>query len=278
MEKALTFKLDQQPQDLRPTILIVDDNTEILDFISDDLSEHYNTLTATRGLDALRILEHDVVNLVVTDIMMPGVDGFQLCEKIKSDINLCHIPVILLTAKTNLQSKIEGLELGADAYVEKPFSPDFLLAQISSLIKNRATLKAYFSSSPLIRINSIAHSRADELFLQKLQAAIHKNIDNPELHVDLIADEMNISKPTLYRKIKLISDLSPNELINLTRLKKAAELLNEGLFKIYEVSELVGYSSQTHFGRNFSKQFGMSPSEYIQQQKKQLPTDPSLID
>jgi len=202
--------------------------------------------------------------------MMPGMDGFELCEKIKANINHCHVPVVLLTSKTNVQSKIEGLELGADAYVEKPFSPDFLLAQIASLLKNRNTLKTYFSSSPLVHINSIAHSRADEIFLQKLQVAIHKHIANSGLDVDLIADEMNISRPTLYRKIKLISDLSPNELINLTRLKKAAELLNEGSLKIYEVSELVGYSSQTHFSRNFSKQFGMSPTEYIQHRKRML--------
>lgn len=268
MEKTLTLNTDQQQRDIRPAILIVDDNPDILDFISDDLSAYYTPLTATTGLEALDILEREVIALVITDIMMPGMDGFELCEKIKSNINHCHVPVVLLTSKTNVQSKIEGLELGADAYVEKPFSPDFLLAQISSLLKNRNTLKTYFSSSPLVHINSIAHSRADEIFLQRLQATILKHIANPALDVDLIADEMNISRPTLYRKIKLISDLSPNELINVTRLKKAAELLSEGSLKVYEISEQVGYSSQTHFGRNFAKQFGMSPTEYIQQQKR----------
>jgi two-component system cell cycle response regulator len=270
MEKTLTLHPIQHQQNLRSTILIVDDNTEILEFISDDLSEYYEILTSTTGLEALKLLETELIHLVVTDIMMPGMDGYELCERIKSDLNYCHIPVILLTSKTNIQSKIEGLEFGADAYVEKPFSPDFLLAQISSLIKNRTTLKAYFSSSPLIHINSIAHSKADEMFLQKLQATIHKHINNPKLDVELIADEMNISRPTLYRKIKLISDLSPNELINVSRLKKAAELLNEGILKIYEISELIGYSSQTHFGRNFSKQFGMSPTEYVQQRRKTI--------
>ncbi len=201
---------------------------------------------------------------------MPGMDGFELCKRIKADLNTCHIPVVLLTSKTNVQSKVEGLELGADAYIEKPFSPDFLLAQVSSLIRNRSTLKAYFSSSPVQQISSIAHSRADEIFLQKLQAAIYKHIDNPDLDVDRIATELHMSRPTLYRKIKHISDLSPNELINLTRLKKAAELLNEGVLKIYEISERVGYSSQTHFGRNFSKQFGMSPTEYINQQRRTI--------
>jgi two-component system cell cycle response regulator len=267
MEKTLTINANKQHQQFRPTVLIVDDNTEILEFISDDLQDYYEILTATNGRQALKLLEQEVVSLVVTDIMMPGIDGYELCKMIKSDLKYGHIPVVLLTSKTNMQSKIEGLELGADAYVEKPFSPDFLLAQISSLIKTRTTLKAYFSSSPLIQINSIAHSRAEELFLQKLQAVIHRNMNNPALDVELIADEMNISRPTLYRKIKLISDLSPNELINVTRLKKATELLNDGTLKIYEISEQVGYSSQTHFGRNFSKQFGMSPREYLQQRK-----------
>jgi len=175
-----------------------------------------------------------------------------------------HIPFIMLTAKNSLQSKIAGLEIGADAYIEKPFSIDFLNAQVSSLIKNRSKIKAYFASSPLIHIKTMAYSKSDELFLEKLQNLINTQLDNPELDVEHLADHMNMSRPTLYRKIKSISNLSPNELINIARLKKAAELLSEGVLRIYEISEQVGYSSQNHFGRNFSKQFGMSPTEYIQ--------------
>jgi len=263
MEKALNTDLIQHVEDVKPFILLVDDNEDILDFVSDDLSEKYHVVTAKNGLEALAILRQEIVQLVISDIMMPEMDGFELCEKIKSTLEFSHIPVILLTAKNTMQSKIEGLELGADAYVEKPFSPEFLQVQVSSLIKNRNKIKAYFSSTPLIHIKSMAYSKADELFLGKLQETIHKNLDNPDLDVEHLAENMNISRPTLYRKIKAISDLSPNELINLARLKRAAELLNEGVLKIYEISELVGYSSQTHFGRNFSKQFGMSPTEYI---------------
>lgn len=264
MEKNLNL---EQPvlttEELKPVILLVDDNDEILDFIADDLSEKYQVLTAKNGLEALEILQHEIVQLVISDIMMPVMNGFELCEKMKSGMDFSHIPVILLTAKNTLQSKIEGLELGADAYVEKPFSPEFLQVQISSLIKNRNKIKAYFASSPLIHIKSMAYSKADELFLGKLQDTIHKNLDNPDLDVEHLAENMNISRPTLYRKIKSISDLSPNELINLARLKRGAELLNDGVLKIYEISEMVGYKSQTHFGRNFSRQFGMSPSDYI---------------
>ena len=263
MEKALNTDFVQHTEDLKPFILLVDDNEDILDFVSDDLSEKYQVLTAKNGIEALALLHQETVQLVISDIMMPEMDGFELCEKIKSTLEFSHIPVILLTAKNTLQSKIEGLELGADAYVEKPFSPEFLQVQVSSLIKNRNKIKTYFSSTPLIHIKTMAYSKADEQFLGKLQETIHKNLDNPDLDVEHLAENMNISRPTLYRKIKAISDLSPNELINLARLKKAAELLNEGVLKIYEISELVGYSSQTHFGRNFSKQFGMSPTEYI---------------
>jgi len=263
MEKALNTDLNQHVEDLKPFILLVDDNEDILDFVSDDLSEKYHVLTAKNGIEALAILHQEIVQLVISDIMMPEMDGFELCEKIKSTLEFSHIPVILLTAKNTLQSKIEGLELGADAYVEKPFSPEFLQVQVSCLIKNRNKIKTYFTSTPLIHIKTMAYSKADEQFLGKLQETIHKNLDNPDLDVEHLAENMNISRPTLYRKIKAISDLSPNELINLARLKKAAELLNEGVLKIYEISELVGYSSQTHFGRNFSKQFGMSPTEYI---------------
>jgi len=266
MEKALnTPDLLPSSEALKPLVLLVDDNEEILDFISDELDEKYQVLTAKNGREALAILEQEIVQLVISDIMMPEMDGFELCERIKSTMEFSHIPVILLTAKNTMQSKIEGLELGADAYVEKPFSPEFLQVQISSLIKNRNKIKAYFASTPLIHMKTMAYSKADELFLGKLQETIHKHIDNPNLDVELLAENMNISRPTLYRKIKSISDLSPNELIKLTRLKKAAELLQEGILKIYEISERVGYSSQTHFGRNFSKQFGMSPSEYINQ-------------
>lgn len=264
MEKNMTMETaEKSVEEIKATILLVDDNEDILDFIADDLSGKYRVLTAKNGYEALEILQQEIVQLIVSDVMMPEIDGFELCERIKSGIEFSHIPVILLTAKNTLQSKILGLELGADAYVEKPFSPEFLQVQIASLLKNRNKIKAYFASSPLIHIKTMAYSKADEQFLIKLQDTIDKNLENKDLDVDHLADKLNISRPTLYRKIKSISDLSPNELINLARLKKGAELLNEGILKIYEVSELVGYKSQTHFGRNFLKQFGMSPTDYI---------------
>lgn len=248
---------------MNPTILLVDDNEEILEFIADDLNEKYDILTALNGQEALNHIQHEAVHLVISDVMMPVMNGFELCKQIKSDFHYSHIPVILLTAKDTMQSKMEGLELGADAYIEKPFSPQYLQIQIANLLTNRNKIKEHFANSPLVHIKSMAASKADESFLEKLNIIISKNLTNCDLDVEQLADIMNMSRPTLYRKIKAISDLTPNELINIARLKQAAGLLAEGQYRISEIAEMVGYTSQTHFGRNFLKQFGMAPSVYF---------------
>jgi len=246
-----------------PLILLVDDNEEILDFLERVLSSKYSILKAEDGSEAIKLLETEAVQLVISDVMMPVMDGFELCKIIKSNFEYSHIPVILLTAKNNIQSKIEGLELGADAYIEKPFSKEHLQAQIASLLNNRNMIREYFASSPLVHIKSIAHSKADERFLETLNDSICANIEDVNLDVEKLAKIMNMSRITLYRKIKAISVLTPFEVINITRLKKAAELLAEGDYKIYEVSDMVGFSSQSNFARNFQKQFNITPTEYM---------------
>jgi two-component system cell cycle response regulator len=248
---------------MKPLLLLIDDNEEILEFLEHELNEKYTVIKALNGQEAIDLLNENAVQLVISDVMMPVIDGFELCRAIKTNFDHSHIPVILLTAKNTLQSKIEGLELGADAYIEKPFSPEYLQVQIANLLINRDKIKEHFASSPLVHIKSMAYSKADELFLERVNDCILKNLEDIELDVEKLARFMNMSKPTLYRKIKSLSDLSPNELINITRLKKAAELLAEGSYKIYEVADMVGYASQTHFGRSFHKQFGMTPTEYL---------------
>ena len=249
---------------MKPAVLIVEDNEEMLDFIAEDLAEKYQVVKALNGEEALKILSDQSIQLIISDVMMPVMDGFELCKAIKTNFEFSHIPVILLTAKNTLQSKIEGLELGADAYIEKPFSPEYLHVQVANLIANRDKLKDYFAKSPLVHIKSIAHSKSDEQFLERLNEVILDNLEEDELDVEKLARLMNMSRPTLYRKIKSISNLSINDLINLSRLKRAAELLAEGSYKIYEVAAIVGFKSQTNFGRSFLKQFGMSPSSYYQ--------------
>lgn len=247
---------------MKPVVLLVDDNEEILDFLSEELSEKYSILKCLNGQEALDILKTEAVHLVISDVMMDVMDGFELCKTIKTDFEYSHIPVILLTAKNTLQSKIEGLEIGADAYIEKPFSPEYLQVQIANLLTNRNKIKDYFAKSPLVHIKSMAYSKADEIFLEQLYEVINQNLENTELDVDHLAKFMNMSRPTLYRKIKAISNLTPNELINISRLKKAAELLVNTDSKVYEVADMVGFTSQNNFGRSFLKQFGMPPTEY----------------
>lgn len=252
---------------MTPVILLVDDNDEILDFLADELSDQYTIVKATNGNEAVTILENETVHLVVSDVMMPDMDGFELCNLIKSNFDYTHIPVILLTAKNTLQSKIEGLKLGADAYIEKPFSPEHLRVQIANLLTNRVKIREYFAKSPLVHMKSMAYSSADEHFLEKLNEAIYSHLEDTELDVEKLARIITMSRPTLYRKIKAISNLTPNELINITRLKKAAELLASGSYKMYEIADMVGYNSQNNFGRNFLKQFGMTPSDYMSMKK-----------
>jgi AraC-like DNA-binding protein len=195
--------------------------------------------------------------------MMPVMDGFELCRLIKSNFDSSHIAVVLLTARNSLQSKIEGLELGADAYIEKPFSPKHLQVQIANLLSNKNKIKEYFATSPLIHMKSLAYTRADEQFLEELNNHINNHLDEVELDVEHLARFMNMSRPTLYRKIKAVSDLSPKELINIARLKKAASMFAERNYRINEIAERVGFSSPVHFSRNFQKQFGITPSEFI---------------
>ncbi|AWO00684.1 two-component system response regulator [Chitinophaga alhagiae] len=254
---------------MNDSILIIDDNEDVLDFLSIVLGEHYRILLASNGAIAKGILDTEVVNLIISDIMMPGIDGFELCRLVKSNVEYCHIPIILLTSKNTYQAHIEGLEVGADAYIQKPFSQELLLMQISNLLKNRLKIKEHFASSPFEDVRVMAHSKTDEAFLRKLDEYIRDNIKDPNIDIDKLADHMFMSRTTFYRKIKSLSSLSPKELIDITRLKKAAGLVAENEFSLYEISKMVGYSSQSLFTRNFQKYFKVSPLEY----SKSLPKE-----
>lgn len=248
-------------------LLIVDDNEEVVEFLVDDLKDDYDVIACHHAGEAIEKLKHHPVHLIISDVMMPEITGFELCNIIKSDVEHSHIPIILLTVKNTIQSKIEGLNSGADAYVEKPFSPQYLKAQIKSLLNNRNKIKEHFAKSPLAHLTTIAHTKTDEEFLKKLHSCIMENIEDMALGVDQLALNMNMSRPTLYRKIKSMSNLSPNEIINITRLNLAAEMISKADTKLYEIADKVGYRSLTQLGRNFQKQFNMSPSEYSKKLK-----------
>ena len=252
-----------EKKDNRPTVLVVEDNPDMLAFVVRQLSKEYAVLTATNGEEALQVLDGNYVNLVVSDVVMPVMDGFELCKRIKSDLNYSHIPVILLTAKTNIQSKIEGMELGADAYLEKPFSVEYLQACASSLIQNREKLRKAFAQSPFVAANTMALTKADEDFIKKLNEVIQVNYSNPEFSMDDMADSLNMSRSNFYRKIKGVLDLSPNEYLRLERLKKAAQLLKEGENRVNEICYMVGFNSPSYFAKCFQKQFGVLPKDFV---------------
>lgn len=253
---------------MKKTILLIDDNPELLEVLTDELSEIYNIVTASNGKEALDKLNKNDVNVIICDVMMPVMDGFEFCSIVKSNMEYSHFPVILLTARNTLQSKIQGLDFGADAYIEKPFSVEHLMAQIANLISNRNKLSSYFANSPLVHIKSMAQNKSDEIFLEKINEIIMNNLDDHFLDIEKLTNLMNTSRTSLFRKIKSISDLTPNQLINITRLKKAAQLLAETNYKIFEIAYMLGYSSQTSFGRSFYKQFGMTPTHYQKEKQR----------
>lgn len=248
---------------IKYSLLIVEDDEDLKMFLYNQLKPYYKIHKAINGVEALKVLKSEQVDVIISDISMPLMDGFQLCKEVKSNIDYSHIPIMLLTAKTNLQSKIEGLDVGADAYVEKPFSMEYILAQLSNLLTNRNKLKEAFINSPLVKIRSIAPTKADEDFLKDVTEVIHKNISDSQFNVDSLADGLNMSRSSLHRKIKGVSELTPNEFILLIKLKKAAEYIQEGS-RVNEVCFLVGFNSPSYFSKAFKKQFGVSPTEWIQ--------------
>lgn len=247
----------------RYTILVVEDNQDMQAFIVKQLISEYHVLTASNGIEALKILKEEIINLVISDIMMPEMNGMELCEYLKTELDYSHIPIILLTAKTTMQAKIEGMKLGADAYIEKPFSVEYLKVCISNLLDNREKLRASFTNSPFVQTNSMAMTKADESFLKTLNEIVMENMENPDFGLDDMADLLHISRSSLNRKIKGILDMTPNDYIRLERLKKAAQLLKEGNYKINEVCYMTGFNTPSYFAKCFQKQFGMLPKDFV---------------
>ncbi len=245
-----------------PTILTVEDNEEFQQLLYKQLSKKFHVLQGQNGLEALDIMDKENVDVVICDIMMPVMDGLEFCKTLKENLKYSHIPVILLTAKTNIESKIEGINYGADEYIEKPYSIDYLIARIDNLLENRRKIKEAFRNSPELAYQSITYSKADEAFIQKLIHIIHSNLDEPNLNIDKLAEEMAVSRSTLYRKVNNISELSPNDFILLIRLKKAAELIKENKYQINEIAYMVGFSSPNYFSKCFFKQFGVLPKDF----------------
>lgn len=251
----------------KPVLLIVEDNNELRLFLFEKLSDRYIILLASGGNEGIDLLEKNEVDIIVSDIMMPDMDGISFCNRVRNNFLWSHIPFILLTAKTNMSSKIEALEIGADAYIEKPFSLSYLSAQIENLLDSRRRLMHKFTETPFVSLKSIAGNKADEEFLSKVNEIIEKNIANVDFTVEQLAEELCISSSGLFAKIRNLSDLTPNKLLLLVRLKRAAELLNANTYRVNEVCYMVGFNSPSYFAKCFYKQFGILPKQISQTSK-----------
>lgn len=250
-------------QKVLPIMLIVDDNEDMLNFLSSHFQTSYTIVTAVDGVDALNKLKEQEVALIISDWMMPNMNGIDLCKAVRNNQLTSHIPFILLTAKTDTEAKITSMNCGADAYIEKPFSLQYLEACIKNLLELRLQLRQKFSQMPTVSINSIAANQNDKVFLEKMNHLIEENLNNEELSVDFLAEKLCISRSGLFVKIKGLANTTPNEMIQIIRLKKAASLLLENQYRINEVSYMVGFNNPSYFSKCFQKQFGMKPGEYI---------------
>ncbi len=275
VEEATATDLEKiiQKNSQSVTILVVDDNMEMLNFLEKKLLGHgFRVIKANDGRDALNVLSTEYVDIVVSDIMMPEIDGLQLLEHIKSDINFSHIPVILLTAKTRLEDKLSGLDSGADAYVEKPFAIEYLIGNINMLLRNRERIRQRLEHMPITKVSGKGLSKVDEEFLQKINDIIQANFHNSEFSMEDVITSMGMSRTSFYRKIKGMLDLNPNEYIKIERLKRARQLFEEGHTSVSEVCYMVGFASPGYFTKCFQKQFDISPKEFIAHQGKKTPT------
>ncbi len=251
-----------EPQ-FNKTILVIEDNNDLRKYIEQILQRYYTVQTAPDGKKAMEILENTHIDLVVSDIMMPEVDGLQVCRNIKSNVATSHIPVVLLTALSSLEQKIEGMNVGADAYVAKPFNDIFLLVQINNLLAQRTILRDHFAQN--LDQSPGVNSGLDNYFLTRLNKVIEDNLTNEELDVELFTKEIGISRSQLHRKLKSLTNYSTTEYIRSYRLEKALELMKSGEYNINEISYLVGFSTHTYFSRCFKKHFNKSPKEVLKE-------------
>ena len=246
----------------KQTILLVDDYLDLSQYIADQLKESYNILYASNGAEALEQLQQHNIDLVVSDVMMSVMNGYELCQRIKNNIDTCHIPVILLTAKTLQENKIEGLENGADAYIDKPFSMEYLKSWIKGLLNNRQRIRHRINTEPVEEVAKTAFTPIDKEFANKLKELVMANIDEEDFNVNQLAEAMNMSRSNFHRKMKGLTGLTPGEFVLMIRLDYAAELLQKGEFRVNEVCSMVGFKSLSHFSRSFQKKFGVSPKNY----------------
>jgi len=253
--------------DKKEIVLLVEDSQEVRQYLKGILFEDYNILEAENGKRGIEIASEKSPDLIISDVMMPIMDGFEFCQKIKTDIQTSHIPVILLTAKASSESKIEGLETGADDYLTKPFHSRELLVRVKNLLDIRKKLKEKFSKDIDVKPANLVVNKLDEEFLSKAFQVTEKNIDKPEFDTEQFAKEMFLSRSQLHRKLLAITGHTPGEFVRTFRLKKAASLILEKRLSVTQIAFEVGFNSPSHFSKAFRQQFNCLPTEFTSQTK-----------
>ncbi|WP_017256961.1 hybrid sensor histidine kinase/response regulator transcription factor [Pedobacter arcticus] len=246
-----------------PIILVVEDNEELNHYICETLASIGTVLSAKNGKEGVEKATETIPDLVVSDVMMPEIDGFALCKTLKTNNHTSHIPIILLTAKADDVSHIEGIELGADSYLSKPFNPDVLISHVKNLIKSRKKLKELFANRLNLAPSDVEVTSFDEEFIQKSIQFIEDNISGEKPSIDELAAQLNMSRSTFYRKLKALTGMSGSEFIIMIRIKRSAQLLKTGEYSVSMAAYEVGYNDLKNFRKSFHNQFGMNPSEYL---------------
>jgi len=252
----------------KPVVLIVEDNTDMRSYLNSALEEEFVVFEAINGQDGLDKSLHLMPDIVVSDVMMPVMDGIEMCQRLKNDVNISHLPVILLTARSSDDHTIEGFDAGADDYIPKPFNPKLLQSRIRNILESRQQLRNRFRKEGILEPGEISVTSADELFLKNAMDVVERNIGNPEFRVSGFVSEMNMSRSVLYRKFEALTGQSVNEFVRNTRLKRAAQLLSLNELTVSEVTYEVGFNDPQYFSKCFSKQYGMTPSEYARKNGK----------
>uniref|UniRef100_UPI0032173A66 hybrid sensor histidine kinase/response regulator transcription factor n=1 Tax=uncultured Draconibacterium sp. TaxID=1573823 RepID=UPI0032173A66 len=255
-------------EDEKYKILVVEDEKEIREFIVEILSLYFRVKQAANGEEGFEIAKSEFPDLIISDVIMPRINGFELCKKIKTDNDLCHIPVLILTALSSEEEQIKGLKIGADDYISKPFNANTLIYKIKTIIENRRKIINRFKTETAIQPVDIVTHSVDEELIEKTVAVIKENIADSDFKVDSLVSELGMSRSVFFRKIKAITLMSPNELIRAVRLKYSAELLLKSNFNISEITYEVGFVSPKYFRECFKKQFGITPTEYRQNSNK----------
>lgn len=253
---------DLEPETAKMVILVVEDDNDMRDYIVSGLKEHYKVLSAENGVEGQKIALKEVPDIIISDWMMPKMNGIELCDKLKNDLRTCHIPFILLTAKGGLESQTEGIATGADDYIQKPFSMAYLQVRIKNLWQQRERLKKAYQSQTKLEPSEVTVTSMDEKFLADLMELLEKDMDNPELNVKSLSEKIGMSHTNLYRKIKALTGQTATEFIRTIRLKRAAQLLKSGQLNVSEVMYMVGFSHRSYFTQSFKAMYGVSPKEY----------------